>query len=198
VLALKEALVGAARFRTRPTWEALSRTAGSDLLGLSVPHRVGLLVAVERTADGEGSPLLSALIRTGESDPPPYVGDVVAAVGCGAPATAAVLKRWCQCEADRAFAVHGVPSRTPPPRLPLTPDGRLAAQQSAEPLSATPSFMSRAARFRSPRPGGSRRTSPVFPCSVTRRFGTLCAVHGRDADPDPGMPQLSWRGRKRH
>ncbi|MFE0384527.1 hypothetical protein ACFW1F_10640 [Streptomyces bungoensis] len=133
MLALKEALVGAARFRTRPTWEALARTAGSDLLGLSVPDRVGLLVAVERTADGAGSPLLSALIRTGESDPPPYVGDVVAAVGCGAPATAAVLKRWCQREADRAFAVHGVPSRTPPPRLPLTPDGRLAAQQSAEP-----------------------------------------------------------------
>jgi hypothetical protein len=133
VLALKEALVGAARFRTRPTWEALARTAGSDLLGLSVTDRVGLLVAVERTADGEGSPLLSALIRTGESDPPPYVGDVVAAVGCGTPATAAVLKRWCQREADRAFAVYGVPSRTAPPRLSLTPDGRLAVQPGAEP-----------------------------------------------------------------
>jgi hypothetical protein len=133
VLALKEALVGAARFRTRPTWEALARTAGRDLLDLSVPDRVGLLVAVERTADGEGSPLLSALIRTGESDPPPYVGGVIAAVGCGTPATAAVLKRWCQREADRAFAVYGVPSRTAPPRLSLTPDGRLAAQQSTEP-----------------------------------------------------------------
>ncbi|WP_416985439.1 hypothetical protein [Streptomyces sp. T028] len=132
VLALKEALVSAARFRTRPTWEALARTAGSDLLALSDPDRVGLLVAVERTGGGEGSPLLSALIRTGESDPPPYVGDVLAAVGCGVPATAAVLKRWCQREADRAFAVHGVPSRTAPPRLPLTADGRIAAQQSAE------------------------------------------------------------------
>ncbi|MEU9240877.1 hypothetical protein [Streptomyces sp. NPDC048385] len=89
---------------------------------------------MERTADGEGSPLLSALIRTGESDPPLYVGDVVAAVGCGTPATAAVLKRWCQREADRAFAVYGVPSRTAPPRMPLTPDGRLAAQQGAEPV----------------------------------------------------------------
>ncbi|MFG2384007.1 competence protein CoiA family protein [Streptomyces avermitilis] len=133
VLALKEALVSAARFRTRPTWEALARTAGSDLLGLSVPDRVGLLVAVEQTGGGEGSPLLSALIRTGESDPPPYVGNVVAAVGCGVPATAAVLKRWCQREADRAFAVYGVPSRTAPPRLPLTADGQIAAQQSAEP-----------------------------------------------------------------
>ncbi|MET7604338.1 hypothetical protein ABZS96_17755 [Streptomyces avermitilis] len=133
VLALKEALVSAARFRTRPTWEALARTAGSDLLGLSVPDRAGLLVAVEQTGGGEGSPLLSALIRTGESDPPPYVGNVVAAVGCGVPATAAVLKRWCQREADRAFAVYGVPSRTAPPRLPLTADGQIAAQQSAEP-----------------------------------------------------------------
>ncbi|MEU1451897.1 hypothetical protein [Streptomyces avermitilis] len=133
VLALKEALVSAARFRTRPTWEALARTAGSDLLGLSVPDRVGLLVAVEQTGGGEGSPLLAALIRTGESDPPPYVGNVVAAVGCGVPATAAVLKRWCQREADRAFAVYGVPSRTAPPRLPLTADGQIAAQQSAEP-----------------------------------------------------------------
>ncbi|MET7910498.1 hypothetical protein ABZS98_19980 [Streptomyces avermitilis] len=133
VLALKEALVSAARFRTRPTWEALARTAGSDLLGLSVPDRAGLLVAVEQTDGGEGSPLLSALIRTGESDPPPYVGNVVAAVGCGVPATAAVLKRWCQREADRAFAVYGVPSRTAPPRLPLTADGQIAAQQSAEP-----------------------------------------------------------------
>ncbi|AVH55373.1 MULTISPECIES: hypothetical protein [Streptomyces] len=133
VLALKEALVSAARFRTRPTWEALARTAGSALLELSVPDRVGLLVAVEQTGGGEGSPLLSALIRTGESDPPPYVGDVIAAVGCGVPATAAVLKRWCQREADRAFAVYGVPSRTAPPRLPLTADGQLAAQQSTEP-----------------------------------------------------------------
>ncbi|MEV0179020.1 hypothetical protein AB0I54_06885 [Streptomyces sp. NPDC050625] len=133
VLALKEALVSAARFRTRPTWEALARTAGSDLLGLSVPDRVALLVAVERTSGGEGSPLLSALLRTGESDPPPYVANVAVAVGCGATATAAVLKRWCQREADRAFAVYGVPSRTAPPRLPLTVDGRLAAQQSAEP-----------------------------------------------------------------
>jgi hypothetical protein len=90
-----------------------------------------LLVAVEQTGGGEA--LLSALIRTGESDPPPYVGNVVAALGCGAPATAAVLKRWCQREADRAFAVYGVPSRTAPPRLLLTVDGQIAAQQSAEP-----------------------------------------------------------------
>lgn len=133
VVALREALVSAARFRTRPTWEALARTAGSDLLELSVPDRVGLLVTVERTGGGEGSPLLSALIRTGESDPPAYVGNVVAAVGCGTPATAAVLKRWCQREADRAFAVYGVPSRTAPPRLPLTADGQLAPQHSVEP-----------------------------------------------------------------
>ncbi|NEC88633.1 hypothetical protein [Streptomyces sp. SID12501] len=133
VLALREALVSAARFRTRPTWEALARTAGDDLLGLSVPNRFGLLLAVEQSGGGEGSPLLSALIRTGEGDPPSYVGSVVTAVGCGAPATAAVLKRWCQREADRAFAVHGVQSRTAPPRLPLTVDGQIDAQQSAEP-----------------------------------------------------------------
>ncbi|MFJ3890780.1 competence protein CoiA family protein [Streptomyces rubrogriseus] len=132
VLALKEALLSAARFRTRPTWEALARTAGSDLLGLSAPDRVGLLLAVEQAGGGAGSPLLSALIWTGESDPPPYLGDVVAAAGCGVPATAAVLRRWCQREADRAFAVHGVPSRTAPPRLPLTADGQLAVQQGAE------------------------------------------------------------------
>lgn len=133
VLALKEALVSAAGFRTRPTWEALARTAGSDLLGLPAPDRVGLLLDVEQTGGGGGSPLLSALIRTGENDPPPYLANVVAAVGCGVPATAAVLKRWCQREADRAFAVHGTPSRTPPPRLSLTADGQIAAQQSAEP-----------------------------------------------------------------
>ncbi|MFF3314789.1 hypothetical protein ACFYV5_04670 [Streptomyces sp. NPDC003035] len=134
VLALKEALVSAAGFRTRPTWEALARSAGSDLLGLSVPDRVSLLVAVDQACGREGSPLLSALIRTGESDPPSYVGDVAAAVGSGTPATAAVLRRWCQREADRAFAVYGVPSRTAPPRLPLTLDGQLAAQQSTAPV----------------------------------------------------------------
>ncbi|WP_394428873.1 competence protein CoiA family protein [Streptomyces sp. SGAir0957] len=132
VLALKDALLSAARLRTRPTWEALARTVGSDLLALSLPDRVGLLDAVEQTGR-EGSPLLSALIRTAEGDPPAYVGEVVAAVGCGSPATAAVLKRWCQREADRAFAVHGVPARMAPPRLPLTPDGHLVVQQSAEP-----------------------------------------------------------------
>ncbi|MFJ8129776.1 competence protein CoiA family protein [Streptomyces hydrogenans] len=133
VLALREALMNAARFRTRSTWEALARTAGRDLLGLSAPDRAGLLTLVDQDCGSEGSPLLSALIRTGEGDPPPYVGDVVAAVGCGVPATAAVLKRWCQREADRAFAVYGMPSRTAPPRLPLTSDGQLAAQPSAEP-----------------------------------------------------------------
>ncbi|MEH0416888.1 hypothetical protein [Streptomyces sp. B21-083] len=132
-LALKEALVSAARFRTRPTWEALARTAGSDLLGLSGPGRFGLLLAVEQSDGGEGKPLLSALIRTEEGDPPSYLGSVVTAVGCGVPATAAVLRRWCQREADRVFAVHGVPSRTAPPRLSLTVDGQIAAQRSAEP-----------------------------------------------------------------
>ncbi|MFF6788173.1 hypothetical protein ACFY9C_03775 [Streptomyces filamentosus] len=134
MLALKEALASATRFRTRPTWEALARSAGSDLLGLSVPDRVGLLIAVDQACGREGSPLLSALIRTGEGDPPPYVGDVVAAVGCGVTATAAVLKRWCQREAERAFVVYGVPSRTAPPRLSLTAEGQLAAQQNAEPV----------------------------------------------------------------
>ncbi|RDS63954.1 hypothetical protein [Streptomyces sp. M7] len=133
VLAVREALVSAARLRTRPTWEALSRSAGSDLLGFSVLDRVELLVAVEGTEGDEVSPLLSALIRTEEGDPPAYMGNVVAAVGYGTPATTAVLKRWCQREADRAFAVYGVPSRTPPPRLLLTADGRLTAQHSAEP-----------------------------------------------------------------
>ncbi|MBM7442776.1 hypothetical protein [Streptomyces sp. HB132] len=133
VVALNEALVTAARFRTRPTWEALARTAGSDLLTLSVPERVALLVAMEETVGSDEGLLLSALILAGESGPPSYVGDVVAAVGCGVPATAAVLGRWCRREADRAFAVHGIPSRTAPPRLRLTVDGQLAAQ-GAEPV----------------------------------------------------------------
>lgn len=133
MLDLRGALVAAARFRARPTRESLARTVGSDLLEIPVPDRVGLLVSVERSGGDDGSPLLSALIRTGEGEPPSYVRDVVAAVGCGSPATAAVLKRWCQREVDRAFAVHGVPSRTAPPRLPLTLDGQLAAPQSTEP-----------------------------------------------------------------
>ncbi|MGW3314359.1 hypothetical protein [Streptomyces fungicidicus] len=131
VRALREALISAARFRTRPTWEALCRSAGGDLLGVSPQDRVHLLIAVEQ-AGGEGAPLLSALLRTGEGEPPPYVGQVVAAAGGGTPATAQVLRRWCQREADRAFAVHGMPSRTAPARLALTSDGRIAAQR-AEP-----------------------------------------------------------------
>ncbi|MEU2264581.1 competence protein CoiA family protein [Streptomyces sp. NPDC019645] len=138
VLALKDALVSAARFRTRPTWEALCRSAGSDLLELTVPDRVSLLVAVEQAADsGEGGPLLSALLKTGESGPPSYVAAVADAVGCGAPATAGVLKRWCQRETDRAFAVHGAPSRTAPPRLSLTPDGHIASQGAESPQHRT-------------------------------------------------------------
>ncbi|GKQ41539.1 competence protein CoiA [Streptomyces sp. A012304] len=137
VSAAREALVGAARLRTRPTWEALARSAGGDLLELSVPERVRLLVAVESLAAGRDDPLLSALLRTDESDPPAYVGAVVAALGCGTPATAGVLKRWCQREADRAFAVHGVPARTAPPRLSLTADGRIAAQGAEPPQHRT-------------------------------------------------------------
>ena len=137
VRAVREALADAARLRTRPTWEALARAAGGDLTELSVPSRVRLLVAVERAAGTEGAPVLSALLRTGEGDPPPYLADVVAVLGCGTPATAGVLKRWCQREADRAFAVHGVPSRTAPPRLPLTDDGQIAAPGAEPPQHRT-------------------------------------------------------------
>ncbi len=133
VRGLREALTSAARFRTRPTWEALCRTAGGDLLGVSPQDRAGLLIAVEQ-AGGEGVPLLSALLRTAEGEPPPYIREVVAAVGGGTPATAQVLKRWCQREADRAFAVYGMPSRTAPARLALTVDGRIATQR-AEPAA---------------------------------------------------------------
>ncbi|MFF5158122.1 hypothetical protein ACFY3N_18105 [Streptomyces sp. NPDC000348] len=133
VRALREALVSAARFRTRLTWEALCRTAGGDLLGVSPQDRAGLLIAVEQ-AGGEDAPLLSALLRTGAGEPPPYLGEVVTAVGGGTPATAQVLKRWCQREADRAFAVYGTPSRTAPARLALTADGRIAARR-AEPAT---------------------------------------------------------------
>lgn len=129
VRSLREALTSAARFRTRPTWEALCRTAGSDLLRVSPQERVGLLFAVEQAGE-EGAPLLSALLRTSAGEPPPYVRDVVAAAGAGTPATAQVLKRWCQREADRAFAVYGMPSRTAPARLVLTADGRIAARRA--------------------------------------------------------------------
>ncbi|MGY4924899.1 hypothetical protein [Streptomyces sp. 900105755] len=127
--ALEEALVSAARLGTRPTWEELARTAGNDLLELPVQDRADLLITVERTRGGASRPLLSALIRTEEGDPPEYVADVVAAAGCGTPATTAVLKRWCKREAYRAFAVYGVPSRKPPHRLVLTPGGWLPPRQ---------------------------------------------------------------------
>ncbi|WP_077796405.1 hypothetical protein [Streptomyces sp. JHA26] len=130
VRALREALITAARLRTRPTWEALCRTAGGDLLEVSPQDRAGLLIAVEQ-AGGESAPLLSALLRTAEGEPPPYIREVVAAAGGGTPATAQVLKRWCQRETDRAFAVYGMPSRTAPARLALTTDGRIAAQGAA-------------------------------------------------------------------
>ncbi|GHC29010.1 hypothetical protein GCM10010348_64010 [Streptomyces anthocyanicus] len=133
VRALRGALISAARFRARPTWEVLCRTAGGDLLKVSSQDRVGLLLAVEQAGE-EGTPLLSALLRTGAGEPPPYIREVVAAAGGGAPATAQVLKRWCQRETDRAFAVYGMPSRTAPARLALTTDGRIAAQ-TAEPAT---------------------------------------------------------------
>lgn len=133
VRALGEALVDAARFRTRPTWETLCRSAGDELLALPVPDRVDVLISVERAAGAQEGPLLSALLRNEAGEPPSYVGEVVAAAGCGLPATAAVLKRWCQREADRAFAVYGVPSRTAPRRLVLTDDGQIAGPR-AEPL----------------------------------------------------------------
>lgn len=135
--ALKEALIGAAGFRTRPTWEALCRTAGVDVLGLSVSDRVSLLVSVDAAAGSDGGLMLSALLRTEDGDPPAYVGDIAAAVGCGAPASAMVLKRWCQREVDRAYAVYGVPSRTAPERLQLTADGRIAQQRMGEPEHRT-------------------------------------------------------------
>ncbi|MFE8947963.1 competence protein CoiA family protein [Streptomyces sp. NPDC007856] len=130
VAAVRQALVSAARLRTRPTWESLSRAAGLDLSAICDAERVRLLVEVDETAGREGRPLLSALLRTDEGGTPVYLEQVSRAVGCGSPATAAVLKHWCQREVDRAFAVHGTPPRTPPPRLEIDRDGHIAADSA--------------------------------------------------------------------
>ncbi|MFE4994618.1 hypothetical protein ACFRH4_25325 [Streptomyces mirabilis] len=129
VLVLREALVSAARNRSRPTWQTLTRTAGVDMLRVPAAERAGLLIDVERRRADAGSPLLSALLRTEDGDPPPYVSEVIAALRYGVPATTAVLKRWCQRETERAFAVHGVPPRTAPLRLLINADGKLAMHE---------------------------------------------------------------------
>ncbi|MBO1330966.1 hypothetical protein [Streptomyces sp. VRA16 Mangrove soil] len=128
--AAREALLTTARHRTRTTWESLARTAGEDLLDLGLADRIGLLVAVDSDAGRSGAPVLSALLRTNEGEPPPYVADVVTFLGLGTPATSAILKHWCQREADRAYAVHGATSRRAPARLDLTEDGQIAAPKS--------------------------------------------------------------------
>ncbi|MER6270840.1 competence protein CoiA family protein [Streptomyces sp900105755] len=130
VAAVRQALVSAARLRTRPTWGSLSRAAGLDLTAITDAERVRLLVEVDEGVGREGRPLLSALLRSDEGGTPVYLGQVSRAVGCGSPATAAVLKRWCQREVDRAFAVHGIPPRTPPPRLEIDRDGHIAADSA--------------------------------------------------------------------
>ncbi|MFG2257370.1 hypothetical protein [Streptomyces mirabilis] len=127
VLALRAALVSTARNRARPTWQTLSRTAGIDMLRVPAVERVGLLIDVERGRADEGSPLLSALLRTEDGDPPPYVSEVIAALSYGVPATTAILKRWCQRETERAFAVHGVSPRTAPLRLLINPVGQFGS-----------------------------------------------------------------------
>ncbi|WP_329212653.1 competence protein CoiA family protein [Streptomyces sp. NBC_00683] len=128
VAALREALIAAARLRTRPTWDALCRSAGADLQDLPDSDRLRMLVEVD--THGRSEPMLSALLRADDGNPPPYVAEVVAAVGCGVPASATVLRHWCQREADRVFAVHGVPSRTAPLRLQLASDGTVGRQGS--------------------------------------------------------------------
>jgi hypothetical protein len=130
VAAVRAALISAARLRTRPTWTSLSRSVGPELLGISGAQQVRLLAEADEAAGRDGGPLLSALLRTDEGGTPVYVGDVSASVGCGKPATAAVLKHWCQREADRAFAVFGTPPRTPPPRLEINRDGHLVADSA--------------------------------------------------------------------
>ncbi|MFF4960981.1 competence protein CoiA family protein [Streptomyces sp. NPDC001222] len=130
VLLLRETLVNAARNRTRPTWQTLSRIAGVDVLRVPAAERVELLIDVERGRTDEEGPLLSALLRTEDGDPPPYVSEVIAALRYGVPATTAVLKRWCQRETERAFAVHGVTPRTAPLRLLINADGKLAMQEA--------------------------------------------------------------------
>ncbi|CAL9365274.1 hypothetical protein [Streptomyces sp. enrichment culture] len=130
-VAVRRALVTAARLRTRPTWASLSRAAGLDPSAVSGAERIRLLTEVDEAAGKAGSPLLSALLRTEEGTTPAYIADVGGAVGCGTPATTAGLKRWCQREVDRAFAVHGNPARTPPPRLLIDADGHVTADGAA-------------------------------------------------------------------
>lgn len=126
VVAVRAALMTAARLRTRPTWTSLSRAVGRDLTAISDAERVRLLSEVDEAAGRDSSPLLSALLRTDDGGTPVYLGRVIASVGCGTPATAAVLKHWCQREVDRAFALYGSSPRTPPARLEINRDGHFA------------------------------------------------------------------------
>ncbi|MFD8480500.1 hypothetical protein [Kitasatospora sp. NPDC059673] len=118
VVALREALHLHARWGTRPIWNRLMQTVGTDLSDRSEEELRTVLAAVDQVFHHD-DPVLSALIKTDTGEPLSCLQQVLEDLGIGRPSSKAQLKRWCQREADRAFAMYGVPARIMPPALPL-------------------------------------------------------------------------------
>lgn len=120
VTALRGALETHARLHSTTTWATLIRTVSPDLASHSEAERCELLVEVDAPLR-EDVPILSALIR--EADAPlPYLSKVLSRLGVRYAADSTQIKRWAAAESQRAFAAHGTPPRTMPPRYSLKPE----------------------------------------------------------------------------
>ncbi|MFE0257514.1 competence protein CoiA family protein [Streptomyces sp. NPDC059010] len=132
IVALRDALELDARWATKPTLKRLGQTIGVDFTRYDDADLVDLLTEVDIPFPAR-DPVLSALMRTDEGAPLPYLARVIEGIGLGKPSSAPHLKRWAQREADRAFAKYGVPARTMPPELPL--NAAVPQRRTRTPLS---------------------------------------------------------------
>ncbi|MFD4030964.1 hypothetical protein ACFWVP_10610 [Streptomyces sp. NPDC058637] len=120
VTALRDALAQRARLRSTATWETLVRTVGPELATYAAGDRTALLVDVDRPLR-EHVPVLSALIRQ-DGAPLPDLSEVLSGLGVPHAEASSHIRRWAAVETDRAFAAHGTPARSMPPRHELRPE----------------------------------------------------------------------------
>ncbi|PBC94770.1 hypothetical protein BX281_2693 [Streptomyces sp. Ag82_O1-15] len=118
VVRAREILMASAAQGCTLSWSTLIHQLGNPYWARSESFRIGFLVEVDSPLQ-EGEPVLSAVLGE-EGGTLPYLPAVLERLGmdgfAGISADSSAVRRWTECERERAFAAHAKPPRVMPSR----------------------------------------------------------------------------------